>query len=226
MALTVAKAKRMESSLSGVAKRVYNSVPISEVWTIQKIVIDVVRQGGTKNFRIIQGCLNTLKEVGLIHEPESLHFIRIPVKAPNKRSGELAVEEEEFFSQTTPAPEPIQQPVEQPVQEVIKEGTETMAAATPAPQTNTLSLNKSAAQAEPVVHVALSKSTTKEFEEIFAMSAKVRELSTELRDLSARSAALASNMEMALLRVEEEVGKHIKDLNELRELQSTLRRFL
>jgi hypothetical protein len=81
MALTATRLRILENQQTGVAKKVYGAVPIAEAWPSKAIVMELTRQGQVRDFSIIEGCLNTLKEIGLIKEPSPGHFQRVKPKA-------------------------------------------------------------------------------------------------------------------------------------------------
>lgn len=81
MAMTATRIRILENQQTGVAKKVYGAVPINEAWPSKSIVAELTRQGQVRDFSIIEGCLNTLKEVGLIKEMSPGHFQRAKPKA-------------------------------------------------------------------------------------------------------------------------------------------------
>ena len=80
MAMTAARIRILENQQTGVAKKVYGAVPINEPWPSKQIVMELTRQGQVRDFSIIEGCLNTLKEVGLIKEITLGCFQRVKPK--------------------------------------------------------------------------------------------------------------------------------------------------
>lgn len=97
------KYKERIRNLSSIATKVFSAVPISEPWSMSRIFAEMRRAGGTtRDERIVCGCLNSLKEAGLIEEPEPSIFIRCKVR-PSK--SELVVEPKE--KEPTPMPSPI-----------------------------------------------------------------------------------------------------------------------
>lgn len=68
---------RAAESLSGVAKRVLDAVPISEPWTATAICSELGRHGSRVDFNIVLGCLNTHKQAGLVKEPMTQYFQRV-----------------------------------------------------------------------------------------------------------------------------------------------------
>ena len=80
MAMTATRIRILENQQTGIAKKVYGAVPINEAWPSKAIVMELTRQGQVRDFSIIEGCLNTLKEVGLIRETSPGHFQRVKPK--------------------------------------------------------------------------------------------------------------------------------------------------
>lgn len=78
----------LENQQTGVAKKVYGAVPINEAWPSKSIVAELTRQGQVRDFSIIEGCLNTLKEVGLIKETAPGHFQRVKPKPTVEKEAE------------------------------------------------------------------------------------------------------------------------------------------
>jgi len=73
--------KQMFNVLNAPVKKVYEAVPVSEVWTSTQIIAEISRLGySMRDSKAIIGCLDTLKRQGLIQEPERGSFIRIEVK--------------------------------------------------------------------------------------------------------------------------------------------------
>ncbi len=81
MGMTATRIRILENQQTGVAKKVYGAVPINEAWPSKSIVAELTRQGQVRDFSIVEGCLNTLKEVGLIKEMSPGHFQRVKPKA-------------------------------------------------------------------------------------------------------------------------------------------------
>lgn len=84
----------LHTGLSAVAKKVYAAVPLADCWPLSKIAGEIVRNGSGVEYRILAGCLNTLKTNGLITEPHQGFFKREPVKA-EKVEQKQAVEPKE-----------------------------------------------------------------------------------------------------------------------------------
>jgi len=72
--------KAIEDGQTGIAKKVLSVVPLTEAWTMKQIVMEIARVGSCPDPRIVEGCLSTLKDAGLIKEPKRGEFIRVRVK--------------------------------------------------------------------------------------------------------------------------------------------------
>ena len=88
MAMTATRIRILENQHTGIAKKVYGAVPINEAWPSNAIVMELTRQGQVRDFSIIEGCLNTLKEVGLIREMSPGHFQRVKPKPIAEKEAE------------------------------------------------------------------------------------------------------------------------------------------
>lgn len=88
MAMTATRIRILENQQTGVAKKVYGAVPINEAWPSKAIVMELTRQGQVRDFSIIEGCLNTLKEVGLIKETAPGYFQRVKPKPIAEKEAE------------------------------------------------------------------------------------------------------------------------------------------
>ena len=88
MGMTATRIRILENQQTGVAKKVYGAVPINEAWPSKSIVAELTRQGQVRDFSIIEGCLNTLKEVGLIKEMSPGHFQRVKPKPTVEKEAE------------------------------------------------------------------------------------------------------------------------------------------
>ena len=76
MSMTATRMRILESQQTGVARKVYEAVPINEQWPTKQIVAELHRQGLVRDFSIVEGCLNSLKESGLIREMSRGYFQR------------------------------------------------------------------------------------------------------------------------------------------------------
>ena len=101
MGMTATRIRILENQQTGVTKKVYGAVPINEAWPSKQIVMELSRQGQVRDFSIIEGCLNTLKEVGLIKEMAPGHFQRVKPKPTVEKEAE---------PMTTKPPNPVISP--------------------------------------------------------------------------------------------------------------------
>ena len=75
------KFKTTYKSLTSIAKKVFDAIPITLPATSYAISTEMRRQGvGSPDFSIVKGCLNSLVEVGLIREVSKDHFCRVEVR--------------------------------------------------------------------------------------------------------------------------------------------------
>jgi len=88
MGMTATRIRILENQQTGVVKKVYGAVPINEAWPSKSIVAELTRQGQVRDFSIVEGCLNTLKEVGLIKETAPGHFQRVKPKPTAEKEAE------------------------------------------------------------------------------------------------------------------------------------------
>ena len=88
MGMTATRIRILENQQTGVAKKVYGAVPINEAWPSKSIVTELTRQGQVRDFSIVEGCLNTLKDVGLIRETAPGYFQRVKPKPTVEKEAE------------------------------------------------------------------------------------------------------------------------------------------
>lgn len=62
------------------AKKVYQAVPIAEPWATGQIVGEMRRIGSSAEYRVVAGCLDTLKQTGLVIETNRGTFQRTTVR--------------------------------------------------------------------------------------------------------------------------------------------------
>lgn len=115
MGMTATRIRILENQQTGVAKKVYGAVPINEAWPSKSIVAELTRQGQIRDFSIIGGCLNTLKEAGLIKEVAPGHFQRVRPKPTTEKEAELMA--------TTPPKLPAKGELTEPVDRLAAIGT-------------------------------------------------------------------------------------------------------
>lgn len=80
-----AKFEQLIQGHTGIAKKVYESVPIIERWSIAQIMQYMkTKTGSTADARIVHGCLNSLVDAGLIREEGKNAYARVPVEEKPK----------------------------------------------------------------------------------------------------------------------------------------------
>lgn len=95
-------------NLTPTARKVFEAVPISEPWSSTYIQSEMSRTGtGPGGAHVLMGCLNSLKQAGLVEEPERGQFIRARVRpAPVKSDPTPTTESPSMPTPKTPAPQP------------------------------------------------------------------------------------------------------------------------
>lgn len=78
--MSSARMRAIEAGQTSIAKKVLSSVPIQESWTARQIVSDIARSGSRPDPHIVEGCLNTLCDSGLVREHPRGYFQRIKPK--------------------------------------------------------------------------------------------------------------------------------------------------
>lgn len=112
--LSPVKYQERLKNLSAIAQKVYSAVPASEPWSMTRIHAEMQRVGGTsRDQRIVHGCLNSLKDAGLIDEPERSVFVRVAVRPEKAKPTESATTKEEKPMPATA--KPTQKPARDPV---------------------------------------------------------------------------------------------------------------
>lgn len=112
-----AKSQRSKfDGLTSIAKKVYECVPAQESWSITRISDEMIRKGLTPNKRMIEGCLNSLKDSGLVLESPPGHFKAIVLKT--KKSSSPSYPDPFKDWEMEPKQEPIVK-AEKPVLEVV-----------------------------------------------------------------------------------------------------------
>lgn len=83
--MTPAKKEILMQGQTGIAKKVYECVPMSEPWTSVQVMAAMRNlTGSTPDNRIVSGCLVSLVDSGLIKKSGRDHFQRIPVDFKQK----------------------------------------------------------------------------------------------------------------------------------------------
>lgn len=83
------KQDRVDKILAGessLARKVYDSVPIRDTWSVAQIINDMRRQhGNTVTKSLVEGCLKALRQRNLIKESRPGFFIRAKVTISTKK---------------------------------------------------------------------------------------------------------------------------------------------
>jgi len=74
------KLARIESGLNTMARKVLEAVPMQEAWTKAQIAVELRRLGCGAARDVLEGCLATLTDSGLVKEPQRGSFIRVAVR--------------------------------------------------------------------------------------------------------------------------------------------------
>ena len=75
-----ARRQSIVNSLSGVTRKVFEMVPISEIWTSKQIHTEAARSGHRIDIRVLEGYLSSLVDSKLIAEPTRGHFKKDAMK--------------------------------------------------------------------------------------------------------------------------------------------------
>lgn len=68
-----------ESQLTSVARKVLEAVPIAESWVTSRIINELARLGMKYSPSIVEGCLNSLSEDGLVKEVHKGEWKRVTI---------------------------------------------------------------------------------------------------------------------------------------------------
>jgi hypothetical protein len=82
MTNTAEKVAQVLASIPSTNAKVYESVPMSEPWTVSQVIMDLRRRNIGMEVQSVARCLQQLIEVGIVKEPARGHFIRVRVREP------------------------------------------------------------------------------------------------------------------------------------------------
>lgn len=83
MTISTARHHVLLNEQTTVAQKVFEAVPMQEAWPCHQIHGALQRTTRTTmDYKTFQGCLNTLKEAGLVHEPKMGFFERVKPREP------------------------------------------------------------------------------------------------------------------------------------------------
>ena len=95
-----------------VARKVFDAVPIQDAWPVNKIIGEMIRSGLPRlDLRTADGCLNRLKDAGLVKEPDRGIYQRV---VPHERET-LKLEVCRASAPPPPPPPPCEVAVAVPV---------------------------------------------------------------------------------------------------------------
>jgi len=103
--------------ISEQAKRVYQVVPITDKWSVSQIMTELARINGSKDVRIVSGCLNTLKDSGLVKEVAGGMWVRVEVKI--KQPAAVVIEAVAQPEDAEPVPAINTKPEPTPVSKIV-----------------------------------------------------------------------------------------------------------
>lgn len=84
--MTPAKCEIAMQRQSGIAKKVYDCVPVQEAWQAFQIMQALKKMTGSQaDVRVVQGCLNDLVESGLVRETGRRFYQRVQVEEKEKQ---------------------------------------------------------------------------------------------------------------------------------------------
>lgn len=90
-----ARADSLLSTESGISRKVYDAIPISEPWNLKQIISELHRKGVTANQRTIEGCIASLEGRGLVKrlgQKNSYTVMRVKVTQPTTPTKKEPVE--------------------------------------------------------------------------------------------------------------------------------------
>ena len=123
-----ARLQSMERNLTGIARKVLESTPVAESWTVQRIYAELRRLGHSTEFRTVSGCLASLREQGLVTELRGCGYQRMtprpqlvtpPAPAPETEpQQEAATPPATTTAAAKPAAKPATKPELHPLKQV------------------------------------------------------------------------------------------------------------
>lgn len=66
--MSAARLKQLEAGQTSMARKVLDAVPKAEIWSIAQITTELGRVGNNMTRSVVEGCLRTLVEAGLVQE--------------------------------------------------------------------------------------------------------------------------------------------------------------
>lgn len=110
--MTPAKQEALMQGQTGIAKKVFECVPIAEAWSSFQVMTALRNlTGSTSDTRIVSGCLTSLADAGLIKKTGRDAYQRIPVEQKQKPK-----EQKMTVPATKPVPQVEQKSVDVPLE--------------------------------------------------------------------------------------------------------------
>jgi hypothetical protein len=105
------------TGLSGIARKVYDVVPLSETWSVQQISNELMRCGSRVDNQVIKGCLNSLLTAKVVYENRNGTFIKVRPKDATSYEAEplnpvLTGEDMQQNSTSHGSTTPVRSPIE------------------------------------------------------------------------------------------------------------------
>lgn len=83
--MTPSRASQLEQGLNGMARKIYDAIPVKDPWPAGQIIAELKRSIGTApDLRVLQGTLAHLVELGLV-KPQGDSFLRVVPRASVRR---------------------------------------------------------------------------------------------------------------------------------------------
>lgn len=113
---------RLLESQTVAARKVFVVIPTDEAWTTKKIYTKLrqMQDTSSRNMRVVEGCINTLVEAGLVKEHPRGHFTRIVPTGGKDTTEDEVIETKPapVVEVPPPAPAPLKKP--EPAPEPVK----------------------------------------------------------------------------------------------------------
>jgi len=96
-----AKQKSIEEGLTGIAKKVYDTMPIGEEVKAHVVVAAIAKLGSRPDYQVVAGCMKSLAESGLVRKITDEVYLRLPPKPKLVRSDAAPIEPQPPAEETT-----------------------------------------------------------------------------------------------------------------------------
>jgi hypothetical protein len=119
--LSPSRFKQLHAGMNSAAKKVYEAVPIAELWSVEQTTSEMARRNIVLDKRVVHGCLAGLRDAGLVKEGPVGHFKRVPVREKAASAIANIIQEESTVPQAAtiakiePKPQTDPQPKKSPI---------------------------------------------------------------------------------------------------------------